>query len=143
MVIGDQCLRKWNKLESNFKKVEDHNNMTRNNKKSMKYYDQLQACIGKDPNITPVITLESGHVSGDEESSGDESGQLPSTDGKPKNRPVRKRKWHSSAAEMLEFMNRYADKREKVEEEKLNLMREMQKEKNMFFSRYLEIMKNR
>ena len=62
---------------------------------------------------------------------------------KPKKRPERKRKSHSSASEMLEFMNRYAEKREKAEEEKLNLMREMQNEKKMFFSQYLEIMGNK
>ena len=99
-------------------------------KKTMKYYDEIQACIGSDPNIKPVISLESGHVSADD-SSGDESGELSSADGKPKKRPVRKRKSHSSAAEMLEFMNRYAEKREKVEEEKLNLMKEMQNDKEM------------
>lgn len=142
MVTGDQCLRKWSKLESTFKKVEDHNKKTGNNKKTMKYYDEIQACIGSDPNIKPVISLESGHVSADD-SSGDESGELSSADGKPKKRPVRKRKSHSSAAEMLEFMNRYAEKREKVEEEKLNLMKEMQNDKKMFLSEYLEIMRKK
>ena len=136
MVTGDQCLRKWNKLESTFKKVEDHNKKTGNNKKTMKYYDEIQACIGSDPNIKPVISLESGHVSG-------ESGELSSADGKPKKRPVQKRKSHSSAAEMLEFMSCYAEKREKVEEEILNLMKEMQNDKKMFSSEYLEIMRKK
>lgn len=36
LVTGDQRLRKWNKLESNFEKVEDHNKKTRNDKKTMK-----------------------------------------------------------------------------------------------------------
>jgi len=81
MVTGDQCLRKWNKLESNFKKVEDHNKKTGNDKKTMKYFDQLQACIGSDPNINLVISLESGHVSGNDSSDDDESGELSSTDG--------------------------------------------------------------
>jgi len=102
----------------------------------MKYYE-IQACIGSDPKIKPVISLESGHVSGDE------SGELSNADGKPQKRPVRKRKSRSSAAEMLEFMNRYAEKREKVEEEKLNLMKEMQNDKKMFLSEYLEIMRKK
>ena len=100
----------------------------------MKYYDEIQACIGSDPNIKPVISLESGHVSAADDSSGDESGELSSADGKPKKLPVRKRQSHSSAAEMLEFMNRYGEKREKVEEEKLNLMKELQSDKKMFLS---------
>ena len=45
---------------------------------------------------------------------------------------------------MLEFMNRlYAEKWEKVEEEKLNLMKEMQNDKKMFLSEYLEIMRKK
>ena len=65
-VTGDQCLHKWSKLESTFKKVEDHNNKIGNNKKkTMKYYE-IQACIGSDPNIKSVISLESGHVSADD-----------------------------------------------------------------------------
>lgn len=97
MVTGDQCLCKWNKLES---KVEDHNKETRNNKKTMKYFKQLQECIGSYPNINLVISLESGHVSADEP---DELGRI---DEKPKKPTVRKRKSHSSAAEILEFMKR-------------------------------------
>ena len=81
MVPGDHCLRKWNELESSFKKVEDHNKKTGNDKKTMKYFDQLQACIGSDPNINPVISLESGHVSGNDSSDDDSSGDLSSTDG--------------------------------------------------------------
>ena len=53
----------------------------------MKYYDEIQGCIGSDPNIKAVISLESGHVSADD-SSGDESGELSSADGKPKKRPA-------------------------------------------------------
>ena len=143
MVTGDQCLRKWNKLESNLNKVEDHNKKTGKNKKTIKYFDQLQQCIGSDPNINPVISLESGHASIDDSSDGDESGESASTDGKPKKRPVRMRKYHSSALEMLEFMTSYAKKSKKLEDEKLNLMQEMQNAKNMFFSQYLEIMRNK
>ena len=41
MVTGDQCQRKWNKLESKFKEIEDHNKKTGNDKKTMKFYDEL------------------------------------------------------------------------------------------------------
>lgn len=66
----------------------------------MKYFKQLQECIGSYPNINLVISLESGHVSADE------SGELGRIDEKPKKPTVRKRKSHSSAAEILEFMKR-------------------------------------
>lgn len=84
VLINSLTLRWWLgiKLESTFKKVEDHNKKTGNNNKTRKYYDEIQGCIGSDPNIKPVISLGSGHVSADD-SSGDESGELPSADGKP------------------------------------------------------------
>lgn len=44
---------------------------------------------------------------------------------------------------MLSFMQEYSAKREKAEEEKVKLMREMQEEKKNFFSQFLEIMKNK
>lgn len=82
MVIGDQCFCKWNKFESNFKKVEDYNKKIGNDKKIMKYFDQFQECIGLDLNINLVILLESGYVSVDDFSDGDELGELVSIDGK-------------------------------------------------------------
>lgn len=44
---------------------------------------------------------------------------------------------------MLSFMQEYSAKRDKVEEEKVQLMREMQDEKKKFFAQFLEIMKNK
>ena len=64
MVTGDQCMRKWTKLENKFKETEDHNNQTGNDKRKIKFYDELFECIGSDPNVTPVITLESDHGTG-------------------------------------------------------------------------------
>lgn len=141
MVTGDQCMRKWIKLESRFKEIEDHNNHTGNDKKTMKFYEELSECLGSDPKVTPAITLESAeneeveHTDSDQESTD-------STRVKGK-RPPRKRKSHSSVSEMIVFMKEYTAKREKVEEEKVKLMREMQEEKKNFFSQFLEIMRNK
>lgn len=44
---------------------------------------------------------------------------------------------------MLTFLQTYTEKREKAEEEKLNLLREMKDEKKQFFSQFLEILKNK
>ena len=146
MVTGDQCMRKWTKMENKFKETEDHNNQMGNDKRKMKFYDELSECIGSDPKVTPVITLESDYGTGSadigstEHSDSEESSGSAHVKGK---RPIRKRKSHSSAAEMLSFMQEYGAKREKVEEEKVKLMREMQEEKKNFFSQFLEIMKNK
>lgn len=136
MVTGDQCMRKWTKLENKFKETEDHNNKTGNDKRKIKFYDKLSECIGSDPKVTPVITLESDHgtesadIGSTEHSESEESSGSVHVKGK---RPTRKRKSHSSAAEMLSFMQEYSAKREKAEEEKVKLMREMQEEKRTSF----------
>ena len=59
------------------------------------------------------------------------------------NKRVRKRKSHSSAVEMLTFLQSYSEKREKVEEEKISLLREMQKEKKEFFGQLLDVLKKK
>ena len=103
---------------------EDHNNQTGNDKRKIKFYDELSECIGSDPKVTPDITLEIDHGSGSadigstEHSDSEESSGSAHVKGK---RPTRKRKSHSSAAEMLSFMQEYSAKREKVEEEKVKL----------------------
>ena len=45
----------------------------------------------------------------------------------------RKRKSYSSASEMLLFLKEYGEKRETVEEGKLNILKTMQEEKKEFF----------
>ena len=47
----------------------------------------------------------------------------------------------SSAAEMLKFLQGYSEKREKTENEKLTLLREMKEEKQQFYNRFFDVMK--
>ena len=44
---------------------------------------------------------------------------------------------------MLQFLHSYSEKREKVEEEKLALMKSMKDEKKEFYSQFLELLKNK
>ncbi|CAH3163603.1 unnamed protein product, partial [Porites lobata] len=46
----------------------------------------------------------------------------------------------SSAAEMLEFLKTYSEKREKAEEEKLRSLKEMNDQKTAFFDRFFQFM---
>ena len=57
-VTGEQCLRKWKKMESKQKEVEDNNNKTGNAKKTWKFHKEMEECIGENPNIKPVYILE-------------------------------------------------------------------------------------
>ena len=42
LVSGEQCMRKWGKITSKQKEIEDHNQKTGNSKKTWKFYDELQ-----------------------------------------------------------------------------------------------------
>ena len=63
LVTGEHCLRKWRKITSKQKEIEDHNNKSRNDKKTWKFYEELSECLAKDATINPVRTVESSiHV---------------------------------------------------------------------------------
>ena len=47
---------------------------------------------------------------------------------------TRKRKSRSSAAEVIDFLKEFSEKRERVEEEKITILKSMQEEKKQFFA---------
>ncbi|KAL9976257.1 hypothetical protein ACROYT_G013537 [Oculina patagonica] len=165
LVDGTQCMRKWSKLETQFKKIEDNNKQTGRANKSWKFYNHLEQCIGDSPRVHPAYTFDtampstsSASSSTDSEKSSVVHSDSNGTDDdecdvddsmakgkKPKTlkKRQRKRKSHSSASEMLAFLESYTAKREKVEEEKLQLMRETQQKKDNFFTQFLDILKNK
>lgn len=49
---------------------------------------------------------------------------------------TRKRKSRSSAAEMIRFLKEFSEKRGRVEEEKITILKSMQEEKKQFFCRF-------
>ena len=158
-VTGEQCSRKWLKLEASHKKIMDHNNTTGADNKTWKYFDEVESCIGGNPNVRPKFTLESSNSStsdlaGDaSEESEDDEGEGSAADSssatKRKNRESgskrrkRKRKSKSSAAEMLAFLSSYAEQREENEREKMELIKETKEERNSFFDQLLQIMRKR
>lgn len=160
-VSGDQCLRKWTKLEQKYKEVEDNNKRTGKGRKDWKFLDSMTTCLGQSPKVNPAFTFDASSecqesISASQtassstdngncsDSSGDDADNDENVVRKElKSRRQRKRKSNSSAAEMLTFLQTYTEKREKAEEEKLNLLREMKDEKKQFFSQFLEILKNK
>lgn len=59
-MTADQCLRKWKKLESKQKEVEDNNSKT---DKMWKFYEEMKECVGDNPNIRPVFIYEASSSS--------------------------------------------------------------------------------
>ena len=151
-VCGDQCLRKWTKLEQKYKEVEDNNKRTGKGRKDWKFLDSMTTCLGQSPKVNPAFTFDASSEcqestsasqtassSTDNGNCSDSSGDDADNDENVvrkelKSRRQRKRKSNSSAAEMLTFLQTYTEKREKAEEEKLNLLREMKDEKKNNFS---------
>ena len=156
-VTADQCLRKWSKLESKQKEIEDNNKQTGRARKSWKYHDDMSECMGSSPKVSPGFTFDTSSSSSsgtnqcdrdNSEDLSDESGDDESEDKTERKKkkakpPTRKRKSNSSAAEMLQFLHSYSEKREKVEEEKLALMKSTKDEKKEFYSQFLELLKNK
>ena len=164
-VTVDQCIRKWDKLVAKFKQVEDNNKQTGKARQTCKFYDSLQECIGESRKVNPSYTFDVARVASssfaraassspsqsDSTAECDDNGdELEDDEGgnslegaKNGNKRVRKRKSHSSAAEMLTFLQSYSEKREKVEEEKISLLKEMQKEKKELFGQLLDVLKKK
>ena len=158
-VTGEQCSRKWLKLEASHKKITDHNNSTGAHEKTWKYFHEMESCIGGNPNVRQKFTLESSNSTAEvladdaSEEGGEDEDQSSAvessstTKGKASEsgckRRKRKRKSKSSAAELLTFLSSYAEQREENEREKMELMKEAKEERKSFFDQLLQIMSTR
>lgn len=151
-MTGDQCLRKWGKLVSHHKVVEDHNKKPGNERKARTFFEVMSECFEKDVTVNPTYTVESSaqklgllysskdcddlQLDKDEdEDDTDEPEKVPH-DRKKRVRCRKRPGSRSSAADMLNFLKDYAEKRKKVEEEKLKLAREINEEMKGFFNRF-------
>ena len=59
LVTSEQCMRKWTKLETKFKEIEDHNSKSGNDKKAMKFHDLMVDCIGEKKTVKAEVIMES------------------------------------------------------------------------------------
>ena len=59
LATGEQCMRKWGKITSKQKEIEDHNNKSGNDKRSWKFYEELFECLANDATVNQVYTMES------------------------------------------------------------------------------------
>ena len=151
-VTGDQCLRKWGKLVSQHKGVEDHNSKSGNERKDWKFYEDMSECLDKDVSVKPIYTVESSaqklglpssSKDSDDPLDDDEDEPEVSNDQEKKVRCRKRPRGRSSAADMLTFLKEYSEKREKAEEEKLKLAREINEEKKGFFNRFFDYMEKK
>ena len=149
VVSGEQCMRKWLKLEAKYKEVEDNNKRTGRANQTWKFHEQIAECIADSQRVNPAYTFDtemdssssstscnddrgkSSEVNSGDDDCDDDSDCRGKRSKTLKNRR-RKRKSYSSAAEMLSFLQSYTDRKDKAEEEKIKLLREMQQKKMSF-----------
>ena len=162
-------MRKWAILEQKLKEVDDHNKPTGRDRRTWKFHNEMTACMGSSPMINPAVTSDTSSIvltpstasgssssssfhggdptdfEGSDVESSDESAGPTAKDRKVRKAklPSRKRKSKSSAAEMLRFLENYTERKEKLDAEKLNLLRSMKEEKKEFFAQFLEVMKGK
>ena len=154
LVTVEQCLRKWRKITSKQKEIEDHNNKSGNEKKKPGNFTRNFPSVWLQ--LNPVRTVESSiHVQSAENQCStsscsaagssklsDESCSESTLDepcNKSKKERCRKRpKSRSSASELLEFSKSYSNNREKMKEEKLKVLKEIKDEKSSFFNRFFD-----
>lgn len=156
-VSAEQCLRKWKKLESKQKGIDDNNKQTGRAHKTWKFQKEMEQCIGDKASVRPVFTFDSGSCTSssthspspqtidDISDAENASDSVDSEDLKGKTavdpmlgqrKMKRKRKSYSSASEMLLYLKEYGEKREKVEEGKLNILKTInaRREKRIFWA---------
>ena len=59
-VTGEQCLRKWKKLETKQKEIEDNNRQMGRVHKTWKFHKEMEQCIGHKASVRPTFTFDSG-----------------------------------------------------------------------------------
>ena len=59
-VTGEQCLRKWKKLETKQKEIEDNNRQTGRAHKTWKFHEKMEQCICDKASVRPTFTFDSG-----------------------------------------------------------------------------------
>ena len=114
----------------------------------------MEDCLGDNSTVKPVFTFYtswgSSSSSSTRSSTPDEGLNSDSSDSEEREgcsssklkRPKRKRKSKSSASEMLDFLKDYTAKREKVEEEKVNILKAMQEEKKSSLVSFFSFLKD-
>jgi len=93
-------------------------------------------CTGMNAAVRPTFTLESSFCvmsnegeQSDSSADGDYYAETPQKK-TPRERPAKKCKSRSSASEMLTFLQEYQEKKEEAENKKVEMMEEMNQEKN-------------
>lgn len=141
---GEQCLRKWGKLMTRQKEKEDHNNKSGNQPKTWKFYNELSECTAKDISVKPIFNMESSNSADSTSSTSATADDVSSNESEPgsvklqKRCQKRPRARNGSGREVLEFLKEYCCKKEKADEDKLNVLKEIKDEKKNFYDKFFK-----
>ena len=117
----------------------------------------MKDCLGDNASVKPVFTFETSgghssssssrpstpsHFNSESDSDGDATEDGCSSQKDPQKKQLkRKRKSRSSASEMIQFLKDYSEKREKIEVERVNILKAMHEEKKHFFGQFFTYLK--
>ncbi|XP_052255251.1 uncharacterized protein LOC127860959 isoform X2 [Dreissena polymorpha] len=133
MYNADQIAGRWKTLQRGYKHIKDQNTTSGSGKKKYEYESQLDEYFGKDPIVSPVMTLsshiETGSVCGSTLDDSEDNGEDPV--------PARKKR-KSASGEMVGVMKSYIEAQEEHRKEEVSRKERMHQEKLALLSRLID-----
>ena len=161
---AEQCEGKWKALTLSFRKCEDHNNKTGNDRRECPFYKELSEVYGYRPNVRPYATASSsGHGDSARRQKSDEEDEEDEENDKERSQATNKR--HSDAAgisstpqktpkktrrglgkrnknECLSWLQDYAEEKRKEQEAQRERAEQHHREKMELLSGLLNVFKD-
>jgi hypothetical protein len=131
---ADQVAGRWKTLQRGYKNVKDHNRSSGSGKKSYEYESVLDDYYGKDPIVTPVMTLSSHSDNGS--GSGCNSSDVPEENGEEQVQVKKKRK--SASGEMVDVIKTYIEAQEERHKDEVARKERMHQERLALISKLID-----
>ena len=158
----DQCEGKWKALTLAFRKCEDHNHQSGNNRRECPFYQELSEVYGYRPNVRPYATASSSGLGDSRRSdaqglnknaevSNEDSTSVNLTTGQQTKRtheetratPKKKaRRSSTSQDECLTWFKEHTEERRRENERRLERLEQQHREKMSFLSGLLDVLKD-
>ena len=128
-VTAAQCDNKFKALKRMYNKVVDHNKITGNDKKTCKFYDDMDKLFGCKASTNPRCTINTVRSNPGEKNDHDEKMKRNNSDDEAGvTRTKRKKKVSRSNNDTSEWLKSYADSQKVAEEKRLTAIENMHKE---------------
>lgn len=150
-VSADQCCNKWKAVKRAYKEAIDHNNMTGADKKTCKFYDELDTLYGTRAGTSPEFTLGTmasvdeapdaliAPIEDDLDSDNDDE-QTDKKAYKEKNQTPARKKRKKSKTATVQWLEQYSAKQEEMQKQRDSQAQNMHNDKMRRFDRLLDML---